>query len=152
MNIQKFYLGHEITDAIQKDISGTTLDGDHTLILAEMFESVDPFREAFEANGWQLQSMRISLPFFFVLCDLIFLYDEQINKLHRVTDQLIHMSKHSTAAQITTENWSLRWLMLSNQYDANKEEVLRISNAIVDLIGDIINGQPIADEDENLAS
>ena len=72
--------------------------------------------------------------------------------MHRVINQLINMSKHSTAAQITWEDWSLRWLMLSNQYDANKEEVLRISNAIVDLVGDIVNGQPIVDEDEDSAS
>ena len=139
-NIWQSYLGHEIMDSILYNSKGITLDSDQLTVIADIFDGVDTFRIAFEANGWRLQSMRIPLQVYFILSDLVFFYDEKVARLHRVSLLMRELSKEIVAVNIPTNIWSLRWMMLCNQFNSIRNDIRFQASAIFDLLSEIHRG------------
>ena len=139
-NILESYLGHELMDSILYDSKGVFLDSSQLNTMTEIFHGVDAFRTAFEAKGWRLQSVRLPLQVYFILSDLVFFYDEKVARLHRVALLMREFSKEIVAVNIPTNIWSLRWMMLCNQYNSIRHDIRFQASAIFDLITEIHRG------------
>ena len=137
-NFEEFLVGYEIIDEMTPNLEGSELNPEQVNEIKEMLNQVRVFREAFNANGWDLNNYKISIPLFFILSDLIAKFDDSVKiaiRVHRNLENLIDGNSQGIHPHIR----ALRKDLLANQMHIAKNTIAHNANQVIDLLFNVIN-------------
>ena len=136
-NVTEYFLAYELFDSMILELQGTELSENQVLKVSNMLQSVQTFQDGFIWNDWSLAGKRISIPLFFILCDLVATYDEQVMKMVRIVDStkaimdgaLVGMSPHAI---------NIRYNALLMQTVRTRDSIIALTNEILNFIHELL--------------
>ena len=135
-NVRSYFLGVERFDCLILELSGSKLSEAQISKIAGYFEEVQIFRDAFEANDWTWRGKTLSIPLYFILCDLISSYDMNVSAMIRLLDN-VHECRVNRLRSMNPKVQKIRFESLKIQHENRTNGIIRKANDIICFLRDL---------------
>ena len=137
-NVASYNLDTAALDFIMMHLDNEHLTNEQVEEIFELFTGIQTFRDSFEANGWTAESLTISVPLFFMLCDLGHSYQAEMSKMKHILEGMVDI-RMDCLRGLSAAAKRLRWNTLIIQFNNCRNALIARTNEIISLFDDIIN-------------